>query len=325
MTDPFNAGRATPPQRAAHPHMPPSNAYAPRAAPAGERDANAPIVKAPPPHAFDGAGALGGGLWRRADHRRQCGARDRTRPRAGSMAASVGADYRLSPDTRGRLRARRRRTNFNVAWRLRPSDLFQAGAFGVTIAGAYYLRRAGLCLAGRHHRRSVAASTSCATTSTPKLGRAASRPASLRTPSIAACTPYAAGQFTTFSLPDYAESELSGANTSRLTYGEQDVTACAANSACAPTVSATLDCDPDPARPGRLGATSTPTAARRELPSCRARASWSTARRRPAKLPSPPPPRRWGLNGFSLAATFEGEFAKRPAASPARESSAMCW
>ena len=38
-------------------------------------------------------------------------------------------------------------------------------------------------------------------------------------------TPYAAGQFTTFDLPAYAEQALSGANTFALSYGSKSVTA----------------------------------------------------------------------------------------------------
>jgi uncharacterized protein with beta-barrel porin domain len=38
-------------------------------------------------------------------------------------------------------------------------------------------------------------------------------------------TPYAAGQFTTFDLPAYAEQTLSGANTFALSYGAKSVTA----------------------------------------------------------------------------------------------------
>jgi uncharacterized protein with beta-barrel porin domain len=38
-------------------------------------------------------------------------------------------------------------------------------------------------------------------------------------------TPYAAGQFTTFSLPAYAEQVLAGANTFALGYNAKDVTA----------------------------------------------------------------------------------------------------
>jgi outer membrane autotransporter protein len=38
-------------------------------------------------------------------------------------------------------------------------------------------------------------------------------------------TPYAAGQFTTFDLPAYAEQALSGANTFALNYASKSVTA----------------------------------------------------------------------------------------------------
>ena len=38
-------------------------------------------------------------------------------------------------------------------------------------------------------------------------------------------TPYAAGQFTTFDLPAYAEAAVSGANTFALAYASKSVTA----------------------------------------------------------------------------------------------------
>src|SRR5207253_1330919 len=38
-------------------------------------------------------------------------------------------------------------------------------------------------------------------------------------------TPYAAGQFTTFDLPAYAEQPIAGASTFALAYGAKDVTA----------------------------------------------------------------------------------------------------
>jgi uncharacterized protein with beta-barrel porin domain len=38
-------------------------------------------------------------------------------------------------------------------------------------------------------------------------------------------TPYAAGQFTTFELPGYAEQAVSGSNTFALSYGTKSVTA----------------------------------------------------------------------------------------------------
>src|SRR6185295_15688691 len=48
----------------------------------------------------------------------------------------------------------------------------------------------------------------------------------LVTPSLAiGLTPYAAGQFTTFDLPAYAEQAVAGANTFALTYGGRRVTA----------------------------------------------------------------------------------------------------
>ena len=55
------------------------------------------------------------------------------------------------------------------------------------------------------------------------------------TPWVLGITPYAAGQFTTFDLPAYAEQAVVGANTFALAYDAKNVTAPAANSACAPT------------------------------------------------------------------------------------------
>jgi hypothetical protein len=47
-------------------------------------------------------------------------------------------------------------------------------------------------------------------------------------------TPYAAGQFTTFNLPAYAEQAVTGTNTFALRYGAKDVTPRARYSASAP-------------------------------------------------------------------------------------------
>jgi hypothetical protein len=68
-------------------------------------------------------------------------------------------------------------------------------------------------------------------------------------------TPYAAGQFTTYSLPAYAEQVLAGAGTFALNYAAKDVTALAYR---ARRSHRQVVCDverlPDPARPRRLGA-----------------------------------------------------------------------
>jgi uncharacterized protein with beta-barrel porin domain len=98
-------------------------------------------------------------------------------------------------------------------------------------------------------------------------------------------TPYAAGQFTTFDLPAYAEQVLSGAGTFALAYGAKDVTDPRSELGIRTDKSyamqtGVLTCAAR-ASPGRM--TTIPTA-RSPRPSrrCRARASSSTApRRRP--------------------------------------------
>ena len=133
---------------------------------------------------------------------------------------AVGADYRFSPGTARRLRARRRRHQFQRQ-RLGSgrSDLFQAGAFmRHTVGAAYLTRGAGLWLAGHHHRshgdhrrhRSAARAVQCQCLVRPRRSRLPLRCTVMGGIGI---TPYAAGQFTAFDLPAYAEQALSLAPT----------------------------------------------------------------------------------------------------------------
>jgi uncharacterized protein with beta-barrel porin domain len=125
-------------------------------------------------------------------------------------------------------------------------------------------------------------------------------------------TPYAAGQFTTFDLPSYAEQAIVGANTFALAYGARSVTAtrselgvrtdrsfAAANGIF--TLRGRLawahDYDPDRA----IGATF------QTLPG----ASFVVNGARQASdsaLVTASAENKW-LNGWSAAATFEGEFS----------------
>ncbi len=68
-------------------------------------------------------------------------------------------------------------------------------------------------------------------------------------------TPYAAGQFTTYSLPAYAEQVLAGAGTFALNYAAKDVTAARTELGVRTDKSfADAERHPDPARPRCLGA-----------------------------------------------------------------------
>ncbi len=145
---------------------------------------------------------------------------------------AVGADYRFSPYTVAGFALAGGGTNFSVAnGGTGRSDLFQAGAFmRHTVGPAYISGGAGLWLAGHHHRphrdhrrhRPVCAREFNANTYSGRVEGGYRFVA----PWIGGVgiTPYAAGQVTTFDLPAYAESVVSGANTFALAYGAKSVT-----------------------------------------------------------------------------------------------------
>ena len=143
---------------------------------------------------------------------------DRTTREAAS-AASRSAPTIASRRTRWpALRIAGGGTNFSVnGLGSGRSDLFQAGAFvRHTVGPAYIAGRAGLWLAGHHHRPHRDRRrhrSSCTPSSTPTPTPAGSRAAiaSSRRGWRIGITPYAAGQFTTFDLPAYAEQAIAGA------------------------------------------------------------------------------------------------------------------
>ena len=142
----------------------------------------------------------------------------------------VGADYRLSPSTLAGFALAGGGTNFGIANALGTgrSDLFQAGAFIRHTAGQAYVTGAlaygwqdvttnrSVTIAGIDQLQ--AEFNSNAVSGRVEGGYR------FATPSIAA-VPYAAGQFTTYNIPAYAEQVLSGANTFALNYAARDVTA----------------------------------------------------------------------------------------------------
>jgi uncharacterized protein with beta-barrel porin domain len=125
-------------------------------------------------------------------------------------------------------------------------------------------------------------------------------------------TPYAAGQFTTFDLPAYAEQAISGANTFALAYGAKSVTATRSELGLRTDKSFAMDDgvftlrgraawahDYNPDR--SIGATF------QTLPS----ASFVVNGARQASdaaLLTASAEKKW-LNGWSAAGTFEGEFS----------------
>jgi uncharacterized protein with beta-barrel porin domain len=144
---------------------------------------------------------------------------------------AVGADYRFSPQTIAGFALAGGGTNFSVANNgTGRSDLFQAGAFVRHTAGAAYVIAAlaygwqdittdrTVTIAGIDQLR--ARFNANAYSGRLEGGYR------LIAPWIGGVgfTPYAAGQFTTFDLPAYAEGVLSGANTFALSYGAKSVT-----------------------------------------------------------------------------------------------------
>jgi uncharacterized protein with beta-barrel porin domain len=142
---------------------------------------------------------------------------------------AVGADYLLSPDTLAGFALAGGGTSFSVAnGGTGRSDLFQAGAFLRHNVGPAYVSGA---LA--YGWQDITTDRTVAVAGVDQLrarfnanafsGRAEAG-YRLVTP-WAGITPYAAGQFTTYDLPAYAEQVLSGANTFALSYGAKTVTA----------------------------------------------------------------------------------------------------
>ena len=109
LTDPFIAGRGDPflvqpARRAFGEENDGANAYAAndKARTKSERDAYAAIYRKAPAGRRSVRAALervGGGFWRVADHRWQCGARIEHSDQPTSYGGAVGADYRFSPYT----------------------------------------------------------------------------------------------------------------------------------------------------------------------------------------------------------------------------------
>ncbi|MGY3591113.1 autotransporter-associated beta strand protein [Bradyrhizobium sp. USDA 4341] len=141
---------------------------------------------------------------------------------------AVGADYRFSPNTIAGLALAGGATSFStngLGWGR--SDLFQAGAFVRHTVGAAYLSAALaygwqdittdriVTAAGVDHLRANFNANAWSgrleggyRTATPWIG----------------LTPYAAAQFTSFELPNYAESVVSGGGAFALNYAAKSVT-----------------------------------------------------------------------------------------------------
>ena len=228
----------------------------------------------------------------------------------------AGADYRFSPATLAGFALAGGGTNFGVnGFGSGRSDLFQAGAFVRHNVGPAYVTAAlaygwqdvttdrTVTVAGVDRLRAQFNANAWSGRVeggyryvTPWMG----------------ITPYAAGQFTTYQLPAYAEQVVSGANTFALNYAAKDVTASRSE----------------------LGVRADKSFAMQNgIFTLRGRAAWAhnfntdrsitpvfqtlpgaafvvngAAQARDAALTTASAEMKW-LNGWSAAATFEGEFS----------------
>jgi uncharacterized protein with beta-barrel porin domain len=148
---------------------------------------------------------------------------------ARAFGFAAGADYRISSDTLVGFALAGGGTNFSVAgFGTGRSDLFQAGAFVRRNFGAAYVTAAAA-----YGWQDVTTDRTVTAAGVDRLRAEFNANAysgrveggyRFATPWMG-ITPYAAGQFTTYSLPAYAEQVLSGAGTFALNYAAKDVTA----------------------------------------------------------------------------------------------------
>jgi uncharacterized protein with beta-barrel porin domain len=324
MTDPSVAGRGDPVGGGGTPNAyadEASLAYAARgnSASNSERDAYAAVYTKAPPVATAFAQrwsvwAAGFGGSQSTDGNAVVGSSN-----AGSSiyGVAVGADYRLSPDTLAGFALAGGGTNFSVANGLGwgRSDLFQAGAFIRHNMGAAYLSGAVA-----YGWQDITTNRTVAIAGIDQLRAEFNANAwsgrveggyRLVSPWLG-ITPYAAGQFTTFDLPAYAEQALVGSNAFALAYGSKSVTATRSE----------------------LGLRSDKSFAMADgVFTLRGRAAWAhdfntdrvigatfqtlpgasfvvngAAQAHDAALVTASAEKKW-LNGWSAAATFEGEFS----------------
>ncbi len=228
LTDPFITGRGNPISAGGSP-----TAYADQTLnyAAKRSDAFAMYNKAPPVTPFEqrwSVWAAGFGGSQRTDGNAVLGSND---TRSNIYGTAVGVDYRLSPNTLAGFALAGGGTNFsvnNLGWGR--SDLFQAGGFIRQNFGAAYLTGALaygwqdittdriVTVAGLDHLR--AEFNANAWSGRVEGGYRFVAPIA----GGVGITPYAAGQFVTFDLPAYMEQAIVGSNQFALGYNAKSVT-----------------------------------------------------------------------------------------------------
>ncbi|SHK04332.1 Uncharacterized conserved protein, contains a C-terminal beta-barrel porin domain [Bradyrhizobium lablabi] len=239
LTDPFITGRGNPvtPSSGAAPFAEEddsASAYAAngKSRSKSERDAYAAIYrKAPLAQTYDprwSVWAAGFGGSQTTDGNAALGSNNTT---SRVFGVAAGADYLLSPRTIAGFAIAGGGTNFSIAngFGSGRSDLFQAGAFVKHTVGQAYISGA---LA--YGWQDITTDRTVTVAGPDRLHADFNANAysgrveggyRFVTPWMAmGITPYAAGQFTTFDLPAYAEQAITGTNTFALAYGSRSVT-----------------------------------------------------------------------------------------------------
>ena len=294
-----------------------ANAYASTKKLSAERDAYAMFTKAPLANVYQprwSVWAAGFGGSQTTDGNAALGSNSATSRIAGT---AVGADYLFSPNTIAGFALAGGATSLSVnnlgSGR---SDLFQAGAYVRHTNGAAYITGAlaygwqdittnrTVTLAGIDQLRAEFNANTVA-------GRVEGGYRFVA-PIAGGVTPYAAGQFTTFDLPAYAEQTTAGSNMFALAYGAKDVTDVRSELGLRSDKSFPLqggiltlrgrlawahDYDPDRS----VGATFQSLPGASFVVNGAAQAADSALTTASVEM-------RW-LNGWSAAGTFEGEFS----------------
>jgi uncharacterized protein with beta-barrel porin domain len=225
LTDPFVAGRGD--GMTSGPSAP--TGYASTQATGTARDAYAMFTKAPPVIPFEQRWSVWGagfGGSQTTDGNAALGSNTATSSVYGTV---VGADYRVSPFTVAGFALAGGGTNFSVAGSgSGHSDLFQAGAFIRHTVGAAYVS-AALAYGWQDitTNRTVTAAGSDQLRAQFNANAFSGRLEGgyrFVAPWVGGITPYAAAQFTTFDLPGYAEQAIVGSNIFALAYNAKDVT-----------------------------------------------------------------------------------------------------
>ena len=322
LTDPFIDGRgmtagSTPPGASHYADDGAASAYA---SVGKSRDTYAMFTKTPMATTYDprwSVWASGFGGSQTTSGNAALGSNSSTSSIAGT---AVGADYRFSPFTIAGFALAGGGTSFStVGGGSGHSDLFQAGAFVRHTVGQAYVS-AALAYGWQDittNRTLTAAGIDQLRAEFNANAYSGRIEGGYRfvTPWIGGIgiTPYAAGQFTTFDLPAYAESVVSGSNAFALAYAARDVTDIRSElgvrtdkSYAMPNGVLTLrgrlawahDFDPDRS----VGATFQPLPGASFVVNGAVQASESALTTASVEM-------KW-LNGWSAAATFEGEFSK---------------